>query len=768
MKVIKRDGTLADFDVDRIRKAIYAAAEATNVTLDEEEYEEMLNYVKVHSGVFDNENVSVEKIQDCVEEALMEFDHYDIARNYIVYRNERTDRREMNSVLMNTLNDLFTQGRGVNDAKRENANINTDAPMGVMLKVGSEASKYYALSKVLKPAHSVAHKEGFIHIHDLDFFMTTETCVQIPLGRLLAEGFTTGHGYLRPPQGVFSALALACIVLQSSQNDMHGGQSIPCFDYDLAPYVAKTLIKTLCETYMTYVSLKVDTAEELELTEMRCETLKVKLRMLYANCGTLYNSAELEDIITSTFEISVNICKRLLARAYILLENTVYQAMESFVHNLNTMNSRAGSQVPFSSVNLGTCTSEEGRCITRNLLKAVDAGLGQHEISFFPVVIFKMKTGVNYNPEDKNYDLFKLAIKVSAARLFPTFSNLDAPYNAQYYEEGRPETEVAYMGCRTRVIGNVHDPEREIVMGRGNLSFTTINLPRLGIIANGDESKFYELLDTYLNLVADQLYDRYLVQAQQRVLNYPFLMGQREWIDSDKLGLYDTVGEILKHGTLAIGYIGLAECLTALYGEHHAQSKETWQKGYNIIKYMRDFCDKRANSTKMNYSLIMTPAEGLAGRFVRMDKKKYGEIPGVTDKDYYTNSSHVPVSYKITAAKKIEAEAPFHALANGGHITYIEMNGDPRNNLMAFEDIIRYMHDKNVGYMAINHAVDLDPACGYVGIIGDECPRCHRRDGEPMTRENYERVRGYVQESRNMAFLGDMSEGLQKLSDYKE
>ena len=545
-----------------------------------------------------------------------------------------------------------------------------------------------------------------------------------------------------------------------------GGQAIPCFDHDLAPYVAKSFIKTLCDTFMTYMCVEGDA--EAKDAERRCKVLKEKLYELYNTDETICHHKSLKGVIAGALEITMNKCERLFERVCKITDNMVYQAMEALVHNLNTMASRAGSQVPFSSINLGTCTSEEGRYVIRNLLLALEAGLGKGETSFFPITIFKLKAGVNLNEGDPNYDMFKLAVRVSAKRLFPTFSNLDAPFNLQYYKEGRPETEVAYMGCRTRVMGNVYDPENEIATGRGNLSFTTINLPRLGILANKDINKFYELLDEKLELVFNQLYARYLVQAEKRVINYPFLMGQGEWIGSSKLGLYDKVGEILKHGSLTVGYIGLAECLTALVGKHHGEDENAWKLGYEIIKHMREACDKRANETKMNYALIMTPAEGLAGRFVRMDKKKFGVIPGVTDKEYYTNSSHIPVAYKIGIARKIELEAPFHELANGGHIAYIELDGDPMNNLEAFEDIIRYMHKCNIGYGAINHAVDLDPVCGYVGIIGDECPRCHRREGEPMTEEMYNKIKGYIRTSSNMAYLGDMSEGLQELADYKQ
>lgn len=379
-----------------------------------------------------------------------------------------------------------------------------------------------------------------------------------------------------------------------------------------------------------------------------------------------------------------------------------------------------------------------------NLLKATEEGLGNGETPIFPISIFKMKSGISYNPEDPNYDLFKESIRVSAKRLFPNFSNLDAPYNLKYYVPGDKDTEIAYMGCRTRVMANIYDPSYEKVTGRGNLSFTSINLPRLGIKANGDIDRFFELLTDMLNLVHRQLLDRFEVQCRKHPRNFPFLMGQGVWKDSDKLGPDDDIREILRNGTLAVGFIGLAECLKALTGEHHGESVESQKLGLKIIGYMREMADKWSKDEKMNYSVIATPAEGLSGRFVRMDKKKYGIIPGVTDRDYYTNSFHVPVYYPISAFKKINIEAPYHEICNGGHISYIEMDGDPAKNLDAFEKIVRYMHDAGIGYGAINHPVDRDPVCGYVGIIDDVCPRCGRKEWEPMTEEMWSQIKSHI------------------------
>ena len=379
--------------------------------------------------------------------------------------------------------------------------------------------------------------------------------------------------------------------------------------------------------------------------------------------------------------------------------------------------------------------------VMRNVLLATDAGLGHGETPIFPIQIFRVKEGVNYNPGDPNYDLFQLSCKVSAKRLFPNFSFIDSPFNLQYYKPGHPETEVSYMGCRTRVMGNVYDPSQEIANGRGNLSFTSINLPRLAIESHGDEALFYEKLKDMMELVIGQLDDRFAIQSKKRVYNFPFLMGQGVWLDSEKLGPSDEVGEVLKHGTLSIGFIGLAETLISLYGHHHGESDAMQEKGLAIVQYMRRYLDARSERTHMNYSLLATPAEGLSGRFVRMDKKRYGLIPGVTDKDYYTNSFHIPVYYNISAYEKIRKEAPYHALPNAGHISYVELDGDTANNLEAFESIVRCMHDCGIGYGSINHPVDRDPICGYVGVIGEVCPRCGRREGEAVSPERIKELR---------------------------
>ena len=613
------------------------------------------------------------------------------------------------------------------DIKRENANIDGESAMGAMLKYGSEGAKAFNLDEVLPDEFSKAHQEGWIHIHDLDFMTLTETCCQIDAKRLLARGFYTGHGFIRPPSNIKTAANLVCIVIQSDQNDQHGGQSIPMLDYSLAPYVHKSYVKNWrreAEELLVYRE-----GRDPEDARHMAEQWSVKLE------------PRLGKPAAPTDGLGLSSAMQIAGRAEERTRDDVFQAMEALVHNLNTMQSRAGSQVPFSSVNYGTDTSPEGRLVSEMLLKATDAGLGEGETPIFPVQIFKIKDGVNYKPGDPNYDLFKLSIKVSAKRLYPNWESLDAPYNLQYYKAGDPDTEVATMGCRTRVMGNVWDPSRETTSGRGNLSFTTINLPRLGIEAKGDLDKFFADLDGMLDLCLRQLLFRLDIQKARRVRNYPFLMGEGVWMDSEKLGWDDPVGDILNHGTLSIGFIGLAECLTALVGKHHGEDAEARELGLRIVTHMRHWMDRRSRELRLNVTCLATPAEGLSGRFVAMDRERYGEIAGVTDRDYYTNSFHVPVWYGISAAKKVDIEAPYHGLCNAGHITYVELDGDTARNLEAMETLVRYMHDKNLGYFAISHPVDRDPVCGYVGVINGVCPRCGRREGEAISAEKLEAIR---------------------------
>ena len=600
---------------------------------------------------------------------------------------------------------------------------------------------------VLDPEHARAHDCGDIHIHDLDFFSLTTTCCQIDLTRLFAGGFNCGYGYLREPEDIADYAALAYTAIQANQNDQHGGQSVPKFDFDMAPGVRKTYQKHYRRCLCNACELLCGLENSSEALSPVFAALEEKQLVPTLESNENYTAAEREALqaLLGCSEVQIISAQQFAAKhAYTETECATYQAMQTLIDDLNTMHSRAGAQTPFSSLNYGTDTSPEGRMVIKNMLLAEQAGLGHGETPIFPIHIFKVKEGVNFNPGDPNYDLFRLACKVSAKRLFPNFSFLDAPFNLQYYKEGHPETEVAYMGCRTRVAANIYDPTREITTGRGNLSYTSINLPRLAILSNKNIDLFFDLLDRKIDLVIQQLLDRFRIQGQKKVLNFPFLMGQGVWLDSEKLGPNDEISEVLKHGTLTIGFIGLAETLTALIGQHHGQSEYAQNLGLEIIGHMRARMDAESEKRKLNFSLIATPAEGLSGRFVKIDRERFGVIPGVTDRDYYTNSFHIPVYFDINAFDKIRLEAPYHALTNGGHITYVELDGDPLQNVDAFEQLIRCMKESGIGYGSINHPVDRDPVCGYTGIIGDECPHCHRKETADQPIERIRRITGYL------------------------
>ncbi len=745
--IIKRDRRKVPFNVEKIANAIFKAAQScggTDMTTAMEVAAEVCRLYEEKNG---NKIPSVEEIQDLVEKVLIEKGHAKTAKAYILYRYERTRSREMKTNLMCVLNELTFSDAKDSDIKRENANIDGDTAMGTMLKYGSVSAKEYYGMYVLDPKHSKAHRNGDIHIHDLDFYTLTTTCTQIDLKRLFSKGFSTGHGFLRQPNDISSYSALACIAIQSNQNDQHGGQSIPTFDYAMADGIKKTYAAKYIQNVGRALELiagvenGVDAGKKIKADMLEKYNL---IPNLAGDNGYLEKEAELlleytdKDTAKRIQEFSKKNAEKETDRA-------AYQAMEALIHNLNTMNSRAGAQTPFSSINYGTDTSPEGRMVIKNVLLAQEAGLGNGETPIFPIHIFKIKEGVNYNPTDPNYDLFKLACRVSAKRLFPNFAFIDAPFNLQYYKEGQPDTEIAYMGCRTRVIGNNYDKNKEIVTGRGNLSFTSINLPRLAIKANHNVGLFFDMLEEMMDLAIDQLMHRYHIQAQKRVRNYPFLMGQGIWIDSDKLNPDDTVGEVLKHGTLSVGFIGLAETLKALIGSHHGESEDAKELGLEIITAMRERLDEESKRTGLNFSLLATPAEGLSGRFVRRDAKNYGIIEGVTDRDYYTNSFHVPVYYPISAYEKVKIEAPYHELTNAGHISYIELDGDPLENLSAFEKIVRCMKESGIGYGAINHPVDRDPCCGYTGIIGEVCPCCGRSEhNAAVAFDRIRRITGYL------------------------
>ncbi len=623
-QIIKRDGRHVPFDQTKITNAIYAAA--TVLGGQDRSTAEQLS-ADIVAYLTDEQQIAeptVEQVQDAVEKILIEKGHARTAKEYILYRAERTRIRNMNTKLMKIYEDLTFRDAAENDIKRENANIDGDTAMGTMLKYGSEGAKQFYEMYVLDPKHAEAHITGDIHIHDLDFLTLTTTCCQIDLKKLFEGGFSTGHGFIREPKHIQTYSALACIAIQSNQNDQHGGQSIPDFDYAMAPGVRKTYRSLYIQNLGKMINLLKDIEDGEEIAGS-------VLKQIEKEKGAVPSMADESDYIAVEREYLKEYLKedeiekvQRYAKKYAdkEIERSTYQAMEALVHNLNTMHSRAGAQIPFSSINYGTDTSPEGRLVMECVLKATEAGLGGGETPIFPIHIFKVKEGVNYNPEDPNYDLFRLACRVSAKRLFPNFSFIDAPFNLQYYDPKDHNTEVAYMGCRTRVVANNYDPGRQTTSGRGNLSFTSVNLPRIAIKAKGDLDIFFEDLDRKISLVVDQLLDRFKIQAAKKVKNYPFLMGQGIWLDSEKLGPNDEVGEVLKHGTLTIGFIGLAECLKALIGTHHGESEEAQNLGLDIIGYMRKRVDDACKKTGLNFSLIATPAEGLSGSFLKKEREK--------------------------------------------------------------------------------------------------------------------------------------------------
>lgn len=731
----KRDGRLVPFELDKIAGAIYKAFQACSSKYELKTALEIAKIVEKNLEKKQSALPTVELVQDTVEEVLIEQGFVRVAKAYILYRANRTRERDMRSRLMKTFEEITFSESKNSDLKRENANVNADAPMGTMLKYGTEAAKQFNEMFVLNPRHAKAHANGDIHIHDMDFLTLTTTCCQIDIKRLFENGFSTGHGVLRRPNSISVYAALACIAIQSNQNDQHGGQAIPNFDYGMAPGVAKSYIKHFYHNLAKAISLLENIDGEKIATIIKN---KLVLKPTLDN-NNEFNEAIKVELLNNKIENLDKIIEFSNKNAYQETDKETYQAMEAFIHNLNTMHSRAGAQVPFSSINYGMDTSSEGRMVMKNILLATDAGLGHGETPIFPIQIFRVKEGINYNEGEPNYDLFKLACKTSAKRLFPNFSFVDAPFNLKYYK-GTPETEIAYMGCRTRVMANIYDKNNEISFSRGNLSFTTINLPRLAILSNGDVKEFFNKLDDMLELCIEQLLERFEIQCRRKVKNYPFLMEQGIWLGSDKLKPDDEVREVLKHGTLTVGFIGLAETLKALIGCHHGESEKAQALGLRIVGHMAKAMDETSKKYNLNFSLIATPAEGLSGRFIKMDKKLFGNLEGITDREYYTNSFHIPVYYPISAYNKIKLEGPYHALTNGGHISYIEMDGDPTKNLSAFEKIIRAMHDNGIGYGAINHPVDRDPICGYNGIIDDVCPCCGRKENEHHGFERISRI----------------------------
>ncbi len=725
-RIVKRDGKIVKFDSEKITEAIAKAGLATEEFKSDRAKALAEKVLKRAEEKITARTPNVEQIQDIVEEILMESSFKKTARSYIRYRQERSRVRNAKSDLMMVYRTIsHADAAEDSDIKRSNANVDGDSAMGKMLQFGAEGSKVFAKTLLLRPDIAAAHDNGDIHIHDLDFYATgTLTCCQSdPFVLFENGGFNTGHGHLRTPNSIGSYAALAAILLQANQNEQHGGQSIPNFDYAMAPGVNKSFRKALkrnLEKYNKFAdkNLTLEVKDTYEFgDDKKLEKAKWPKKVIeFSNAGT---------------------------------ERETLQAMEGFIHNLNTMHSRAGAQVPFTSINFGTDTTPAGRLVSKYLLQATENGLGKGETPIFPISIFKVKSGVNYEPGDPNYDLFQKSMEVSAKRLFPNFCFIDAPYNLKYYKKGDYRTEIATMGCRTRVFASIFPESDGIVTGRGNLSFTTVNLVRIGInhgICTGERKEadwdgFYKELDEKMDLVKDELLERFEFQANQHVRNFPFLMGQGNWFGSEKLKPNDALRDVIKHGTLSIGFIGLAETLVAMTGKHHGEDEDARELGLDIITHMREKCDSYSKKYKLNFSLLATPAEGIAGRFTKIDRKEYGTIKGVTDRDFYTNSFHVPVYYPISAFDKIDIEAPYHNLCNAGHITYIELDGDPSQNLAAFESVIRKMHDAGIGYGSVNHPVDRDPVCGFSGVItGDRCPHCGRLEGDL----SFEKVKSFA------------------------
>ncbi|MCL2371273.1 anaerobic ribonucleoside triphosphate reductase [Candidatus Saccharibacteria bacterium] len=726
--VRKRDGKVVKFNPEKIVGALAKAAAVTE-EFDLKKAEELgAKVLKRAEDTITAKIPNVEDLQDLVEEVLLESKFKKTAKEYITFRQERNYVRNAKTKLMQTYKTIaIAKANEDSDVKRGNANVDGDSAMGKMLQFGAEGSKEFAKMFLMKPEFARAHDNGEIHIHDMDFWATgTLTCCQSDPIKMFKDGFNTGHGHLRKPKSIGSYAALAAILLQANQNEQHGGQSIPNFDYAMAEGVNYTYQKSVKHNIIKYNNY---TGKNIPLDEKAIAKL-------------IFNK-KIKDIPDVIFD-----------EATFDTEHQTKQAMEGFVHNLNTMHSRAGAQVPFTSINFGTDTTEAGRLVSRAFLEATMNGLGKGETPIFPISVFKVKEGVNYNPKDPNYDLFRRAMEVSAKRLFPNFAFLDAPFNLQFYKQGDYDSEVTYMGCRTRVFSSVFPESNGKVCGRGNCSFATVNLPRLalkngtatGIRKEADWDKFYKDLDAAIDLAAGVMLERFDFQANQTVKNFPFLMGQGNWFGSEKLGPNDKLRDVIKHGTLSLGFIGLAEALVAMEGKHHGEDQDMQETAVEVIGHMRDRIDALAQKHKLNFSLLATPAEGIAGRFTAIDRKEFGEIKGVTDRDFYTNSYHVPVYHNIAAFDKIDKEAPFHALCNAGHITYVELDGDVSQNIDAFETIIRYMKDSGLGYGSINHPVDRDPVCGFSGVIpGDTCPSCNRVDWtDGVGFERLRRITGYL------------------------
>ena len=709
--VVKRDGRIVGFNEQKIMAAIRKAMMHTDKGEDDALVQKITDHISIHG----KSQMTVEKIQDSVEMELMKSARKDVAQKYIAYRNQRSIARKAKT------RDVFMEIVNIknNDVTRENANMNADTPAGMMMKFASETTKPFVDDYLLSEEVREAVTHNYIHIHDKDYYPTKSlTCVQHPLDHILEYGFVAGHGSSRPAKRIETAAVLACISLETCQNEMHGGQAIPAFDFYLAPYVRSSYI------------------EELKNLE----------KLTGRDLSALYHQ-ELEDYVLKELD-GLEGDERLRQHAVNKTVNRVHQAMEAFIHNMNTIHSRGGNQVVFSSINYGTDTSAEGRCIIRELLKSTYEGVGNGETAIFPIQIWKKKRGVNYLREDRNYDLYQLACKVTARRFFPNFLNLDATFNQNSnWKADDPERylwEVATMGCRTRVFENRFGPKTSVA--RGNLSFTTINIVKLAIecmeIAGKEEriNAFFAKLDHILEVTAKQLDDRFQFQKTAFAKQFPLLM-TKLWIDCDKLHPTDTIESVLNQGTLGIGFIGLAECLKALVGKHHGESEEAQALGLKIITYMRDRVNDFSERYQHNYSLLATPAEGLSGRFTKFDRKRFGVIDGITDRDYYTNSNHVPVYYKCSALHKAQIEAPYHDLTRGGHIFYVEIDGDATHNPDVISGVVDMMDKYNMGYGSVNHDRNRCMDCGYENAEAEMecCPKCGSRHIDRL-----QRITGYL------------------------
>lgn len=709
--VVKRDGRIVGFNEEKIATAIRKAMLHT----EKGEDMQLIRQITDHISFRGEAQMEVEAIQDMVEMELMKSSRKDVAQKYIAYRNQRRIARKAKT------RDIFLEIINIksNDVTRENANMNADTPAGMMMKFSSETTKPFVDDYLLSDEVKEAVRGNYLHIHDKDYYPTKSlTCVQHPLDRILQHGFFAGHGASRPAKRIETASILGCISLETAQNEMHGGQAIPAFDFYLAPYVRSSFIE------------EVKSLEEL----------------MGKDYSHLYNK-ELDDYLSAPLE-GLEGEARILQSAINKTVSRVHQAMEAFIHNMNTIHSRGGNQVVFSSINYGTDTSAEGRCIIRELLNSTYRGVGNGETAIFPIQIWKKKRGVSYLIEDRNYDLYRLACKVSARRFFPNFLNLDATFNQneawQADDPKRYEHEVATMGCRTRVFENRFGPKTSI--GRGNLSFSTINIVRLAIecmsVTDVEQriALFFSKLDNLLEITARQLHERMEFQKTAYAKQFPLLMSSL-WIGSENLKPGDTIASVINQGTLGIGFIGLAECLVALIGKHHGESDEAQQLGLRIITYMRDRANDFSERYQHNYSILATPAEGLSGRFTRIDRKEFGILSGITDRDYYTNSNHVPVYYKCSARHKAEVEAPYHELTRGGHIFYVEMDGDATHNPEAIMRVVDMMDAYNIGYGSVNHTRNRCMACGYENAESglEQCPKCGSKHIDRL-----QRITGYL------------------------